>query len=240
MRNHKYQITNYKKYPISKLQDQILKNFIFCFCNLFVICGLLFGILLAGCGSPTEVPQRPTARKIVVWHWMTDREEAFQELSKQYEAKTGVKVVFELYAPPDAYSQKVRAAAQAAALPDIFGLLGEKRDFGAFIKAGHIANLTLQMEADNAAWKNTFFDKALSVNEFQEGNEFGVAPGIYGAPIDVMNIQMVYNKNLFKKAGLDPNKPPMTWEEFVDACQKLNAAGIQGLVSGWGEIWLID
>ncbi len=199
-------------------------------------------LLMAGCGGGGEETSAPAPKnkKIVVWHWMTDREDAFVELAKKYEELTGVKVSFELYAPSDAYSQKVRAAAQARALPDIFGLLGEKRDFAAFIKAGHIAELTSEMMLDNSQWKNELFDKALAVNEFVKDNPYGVAVGIYGVPIDVMNIQMVYNKNLFKKAGLDPDRPPQTWAEFVDACAKLNAAGIQGLVSGWGEVWMID
>ncbi len=210
----------------------------------FIYLTSVFGFLasiffIAGCGDQQSAPQ-PGAKKIIVWHWMTDREAAFTELASQYKAKTGIDVVFELYAPSDAYTQKVRAAAQALALPDIFGLLGEKRDFASFIKAGHIADLTQRMEADKSYWKNMIFEKALAVNEFKEGNEHGVPAGIYGVPIDVMNIQMVYNKNLFKKAGLDPNKAPQTWDEFRAACEKLNAAGIQGLVSGWGEVWMID
>jgi ABC-type glycerol-3-phosphate transport system substrate-binding protein len=208
---------------------------------LFAICVFGLGILFNGCGSqPGASSASQGVRKIVVWHWMTDRDEAFQELAKKYEEKTGVRVIFELYAPSDAYSQKVRAAAQAKALPDIFGLLGEKRDFAAFIKAGHITNLIQEMTADNSAWKNSLFEKALAVNEFSDGNEYGVSAGIYGVPIDVMNIQMLYNKGLFIKAGLNPDSPPATWEEFVAACQKLGAAGIQGLVSGWGEVWMID
>lgn len=206
--------------------------------KIFAIWILSLGFLLNGCSSKPAQPQ--AAKKIVVWHWMTDRDDAFQELAKRYEAKTGIRVVLELYAPSDAYSQKVRAAAQATALPDIYGLLGEKRDFAAFIKAGHVANLTEKMNADQGAWKNMLFEKALAVNEFQEGNVYGAPAGIYGVPIDVMNIQMLYNKKLFKKANIDPDRPPADWDEFVADCQKLNNAGIQGLVSGWGEIWMID
>ncbi len=210
-----------------------------CFFLFSALC--LLSSVLTGCISqPSESAPRVATKKIVVWHWMTDREESFQELAKKYEEETGIKVLFELYAPSDAYTQKVRAAAQAKALPDVFGLLGEKRDFAAFIKAGHVADLTQEMDKDNAFWKGEFFEKALAVNEFEEGNVFGVQPGIYGAPIDVMNIQMVYNKNLFKKAGLDPDHPPKTWEDFISACEKLKAAGIQGFVSGWGEVWMID
>jgi ABC-type glycerol-3-phosphate transport system substrate-binding protein len=171
---------------------------------------------------------------------MTDRQPAFEELAKRYEAQTSIKVNFELYAPSDAYSQKVRAAAQGSTLPDIYGLLGEKRDFASFIKSGHVADLTPFLEANNSEWQKEFFIKALAVNEFRADNTYGVKPGFYGVPIDVMTIEMLYNKRLFKKAGLNPNEPPKTWEEFIAAIEKLQQAGIQGMVSGWSEIWMID
>ena len=191
---------------------------------------------------------------LTVWHWMTDRDAAFQELAATYTEETGVQVNFELYAPSDAYSQKVRAAAQGQSLPDIFGILGEKRDFASFIKAGHILDLTPYMEESSNYWKNTFFDKALAVNEFSEGNSYGVKPGIYGVPIDIMTIQMLYNKHLFKALGLNPDNPPLDFADFIDIGKKIseiNNAGsagnsgidginLQGMVSGWGELWMID
>jgi ABC-type glycerol-3-phosphate transport system substrate-binding protein len=201
---------------------------------LTVFSSLLFTVV--GC-TPKKEGAKPT---ITVWHWMTDRGPAFKELTERYEAKTGVKVNFELYAPSDAYTQKVRAAAQGQNLPDIFGILGEKRDFASFIKAGHILDLTPYMEENNASWKNTFFEKALAVNEFPEGNSYQVKPGIYGVPIDIMTIQMVYNKDLFKKLGLNPNRPPATFQELLDIGKKLKETNMQGLVSGWGELWMID
>jgi len=186
-------------------------------------------------------PKKETAKTtITVWHWMTDRDPAFSELAKQYEEVTGVKVNFELYAPSDAYTQKVRAAAQGANLPDIFGILGEKRDFASFIKAGYILELTPLMEENEASWKNSFFSKALTVNEFSEGNSYNVKPGIYGVPIDIMTIQMLYNKDLFKKLGLNPKNPPVTFQELLNIGKKIKEAKIQGLVSGWGELWMID
>jgi len=230
---------------------------------LSVFVFLFFALTIFGCGN-SDTKGKPD---LVLWHWMTDREEAFLELAKRYEEETGIKVSFELYAPSDAYSQKVRASAQTGTLPDIYGLLAEKRDYAAFIKAGHItdlsdymngfiatnkddyaklikkgfiSDLTYDMEQKFKEWRRIFFKKALEVNIFPEGNQWGVKPGIYGVPIDVTNIQMLYNKDLFKEAGLDPEKPPKTWEEFIEAGRTLKAAGIPGLVSGWGEIWMID
>lgn len=193
-------------------------------------------VVFSGCAPKQEAGKS----EISVWHWMTDREPAFQELAKRYEVKTGIKVNFELYAPSDAYSQKVRAAAQGQNLPDIFGILGENRDFSSFIKAGHILDLTPYMEANNFEWKNDFYAKALAVNEFGEGNSYGIKPGFYGVPIDIMTIQMLYNKNLFRQLGLNPKKPPETFEELLDIGKKISAAKMQGLVSGWGEVWMID
>lgn len=204
------------------------------FKHLFLSIFVLFSVL--GC-SESKVSSKPA---ISIWHWMTDRDPAFQELAKKYEALSGIKVNFELYAPSEAYSQRIRAAAQGVNLPDIFGILGEKNDFASFIKAGHILDLAAYMEADNNKWKNSFFPKALAVNEFTPQNSYGINPGIFGAPIDITTIQMLYNKKLFSQLGLDPLRPPKTLPEFLDTGAKIKAAGMQGLVSGWGEIWMID
>jgi sn-glycerol 3-phosphate transport system substrate-binding protein len=49
---------------------------------------------------------------------------------------------------------------------------------------------------------------------------------------------MYYNKDLFKKAGLDPEKPPVTWPELVDDAKKLLAAGVKcGFTTGW-QSWI--
>jgi ABC-type glycerol-3-phosphate transport system substrate-binding protein len=205
--------------------------------------GIAFTLILAAFGlfvGCSRTAQAPKKGEILVWHWLTDREEALQKLADAYQKETGIKVVLELYAPSDAYASKVRAAAQTNTLPDIFSVLGETRDLASFINSGHIASLTAAMEADHSAWKKQFFPKALATDTLTPHNQYKVVPGIYGVPLDVSNIQMLYNKELFQKAGLDPNRPPQTWNEFIQAWRKLKAAGIPGMVSGWGETWMID
>jgi sn-glycerol 3-phosphate transport system substrate-binding protein len=45
---------------------------------------------------------------------------------------------------------------------------------------------------------------------------------------------LYYNKDLFKKAGLDPNSPPKTWPEMGAAAAKLRAAGVGcGFTNQW-------
>jgi sn-glycerol 3-phosphate transport system substrate-binding protein len=51
--------------------------------------------------------------------------------------------------------------------------------------------------------------------------------------------QVLYlNKDAFKKAGLDPNRPPKTWPEVGAAAEKLKASGMAcGFTTGW-QSWV--
>ncbi|MDP8266982.1 MAG: extracellular solute-binding protein [Candidatus Aceula meridiana] len=199
-----------------------LKIFLFCLC-----CFFLFGCM-----------QNTNSNTITVWHWMTDRQDTFEKLANQYQQLTGIEVKFELYAPSDAYSQKIIAAAQARVLPDIYGILKEKEKFAVFVKSGFVADLTEEFQKNEGIWEKSLFAKALNVNRFEEGNIYSVKPGIYGVPIDVMNIQMLYNEKLLKKAGI--GRPPRTFDEFIEDIHALRRIGVDGLISGWGELWLLD
>ncbi|MFP4473683.1 MAG: ABC transporter substrate-binding protein [Candidatus Omnitrophota bacterium] len=191
------------------------------------------GLVLAGCGVMEEDPNT-----ITVWHWMNDRHDALEELASRYQQKTGITVNFQLFAPSDVYSQKITAAAQARILPDIFGILDKKSVVGDFINAGFVANLKDAYSADNDAWHKRIFEKALVPNHFAPGNPYDVEPGYYGVPLDVMNIQMVYNKDLLQQAGIE--NPPQTFDAFLQAAEKLKGLNVTPFVTGWGELWLID
>ena len=197
------------------------------------ILSIFLSVLLIGCAQTKQ-----DDNTITLWHWMTDRQKAFEELAKKYEQETGIKVKVDLYAPSDAYTQKIIASAQSKILPDIYGILDKKEIFASFIQSGFVADLTDDFQKNNNEWANEIFPKALDVNRFPDGNIYKVKPGIYGVPIDVTNIQMLYNKKLLAKAGI--SKPPKTFDEFLQAVEALKRIGVPALVSGWGEIWMID
>jgi len=200
-------------------------------CWLLGVVGAL--IVLSGCGRPPSDPNT-----ITVWHWMSDRHDVFVELARQYQQETGTTVDFQLFAPSEIYSQKITAAAQARILPDIFGVLDKKSVLGEFIKGGFVADLTAEFDADHQQWRGWFFEKALAAGAFEEGNPFGVAPGVYGVPLDVMTIQMVYNRRMLQEAGV--TEVPDTFDAFLEAAQAVREMGVVPLVSGWSEPWLLD
>jgi len=178
------------------------------------------------------------ADTITVWHWMTDRDDAFQTLAKRYEEQTGIKVKIDLFAPSDVYSKKITSSTQAKILPDIFGILDTKKTFSEFVKYGYVADLTEEYQKNNSQWENSFFPEALNSNRFEEGNVYNIKAGLYGVPLDVTNLQMLYNKRLLERAGY--KKPPKTFEEFIAISLALRRVGISGMVSGWGELWMIE
>ncbi len=201
-----------------------------------IILCLLFGAMLWFFLFSVGAQRQNDPNMITVWHWMTDRTDAFQELAKRYEAQTGVKVKIDLFAPSDLYTKKITASTQADILPDIFGILDTKKTFSDFIKYGYVADLTAEFQRDEGLWQNSIFEKALSSNTFAEDNVYGIKAGIYGVPIDVTTIQMLYNKKLLEVAGY--KAPPKTFEEFIEVSRALKRVGISGMVSGWGEEWM--
>jgi ABC-type glycerol-3-phosphate transport system substrate-binding protein len=53
-----------------------------------------------------------------------------------------------------------------------------------------------------------------------------------------------YNRDMFDKAGLNADSPPATWDELLDACDKLKSSGVTPIGAGvqdgyWGE-WYLD
>ncbi|MBO4205465.1 ABC transporter substrate-binding protein [Micromonospora echinofusca] len=50
----------------------------------------------------------------------------------------------------------------------------------------------------------------------------------YGIPLDMHPLGFYYNKTVMQSAGLDPNKPPMTKDDYTAALTELKKSGVQG------------
>ncbi len=63
-------------------------------------------------------------------------------------------------------------------------------------------------------------------------------------PQYLLGIPFMWNKAMFKKAGLNPNKGPKTWAEFLVDAKKLKAAGFTpfgfGNKDGYGGAWFFS
>jgi len=44
---------------------------------------------------------------------------------------------------------------------------------------------------------------------------------LYSLPMEATNLALLYNKDMFRAAGLDPERPPQNWDELRDYARKL-------------------
>jgi sn-glycerol 3-phosphate transport system substrate-binding protein len=80
-------------------------------------------------------------------------------------------------------------------------------------------------DADRA-WLKGFFPA------FMENSQTGGKT--WGIPFQRSTVVLYWNKELFKEAGLDPEKPPQTWAQQAEFAQKLTKRDSAGNVTQWG------
>jgi sn-glycerol 3-phosphate transport system substrate-binding protein len=84
----------------------------------------------------------------------------------------------------------------------------------------------LAATVDDKAWIKSFFP-AFMLNSQTGGKTWGI-------PFQRSTIVLYWNKEAFKEAGLDPNRPPATWAEQVEYAKKLTKRDASGNVTQWG------
>src|ERR1044071_1976408 len=80
--------------------------------------------------------------------------------------------------------------------------------------------------SDDKAWLGSFFP-AFMLNSRTGGKTWGV-------PFQRSTIVLYWNKEAFKEAGLDPNRPPATWAEQLEYAKKLTKHDASGHATQWG------
>jgi sn-glycerol 3-phosphate transport system substrate-binding protein len=84
----------------------------------------------------------------------------------------------------------------------------------------------LATSADDKAWLKSFYP-AFMANSQTGGKTWGI-------PFQRSTIVLYWNKELFKEAGLDPNRPPASWKEMLEDAQKLTRRDASGNVTQYG------
>jgi sn-glycerol 3-phosphate transport system substrate-binding protein len=79
---------------------------------------------------------------------------------------------------------------------------------------------------DDKKWLQSFFP-AFMLNSQEGGKTWGI-------PFQRSTIVLYWNKDAFKEAGLDPEKPPATWAEQVAFAEKLTKRDASGNTTQWG------
>ncbi len=160
------------------------------------------------------------------WHIQTGEQalsDLFPQLAEEFNEANDANIQPEPIANDD-FKPALTTAMQAGDPPDIFhswggGVLAQ------YVRAGLVRDITDEV---SDVVKN-MSPGALA--------PYTIDGRIYGLPFDMGMVGMWYNKALFEEAGLDPDNPPATWSEFLDAVTTLKEAGITPIALAGSAPW---
>ena len=192
-------------------------------------------VFVAGAASKTaKSGDDPNNASLTYWYWAeSDAPGANNWLKGQvalYEKshpKVKIKVVTQ---STDTLTSAFTTAAQTKSGPDI---ATQWATLPTLTPAWSGATVPISDYVPKSEWKNWI---STSENMWQGK--------LWAMPQYLIGIPFVWNKQLFKKAGLAPNKGPRTWAQFLADCKKLKAAGITpfglGNQDGYGGAWFFS
>lgn len=189
--------------------------------------------ILAACGSGSGGGGGSTAKTggggggarqtLEVWDYSYDLATPYGKAARQIDqdftkANPDIAIKRVMY-PYGQYFTLVRTAMTRRRGPDVFSM------FGAQFADEYRAALRPVDDLLTGDLKRDL----LFVDDIRTGDTLLVMP--YTAYVTSLR----YNKALFRKAGLDPETPPATWAEFIDACEKLKASGTTPIAAGFKD-----
>ena len=186
--------------------------------------GYLLVLLLwvaTSCGCGVIIP-RPADEyvdgklRITYWEtWTNIYGKALQDVVDRFNA--GQSRIYVEVLTVSQINQKALLAIAGGNPPDLIGLLNY--DIPQFAEQGAIACVDPFMDEAGLRRKD-FIDIFLEMNEYRGK--------LYGLPTTPYTIALLWNKDLFEEAGLDPEAPPLSLDELDDMAARLtkyDAAG---------------
>lgn len=156
----------------------------------------------------TEIPV-----EIKLSHWSLGYMKGFEQAVKKYNDTTACNIRLSLLEIPQyRYEETLNMLMASGEGPDIIGLNEEL--INSYIKRNWLADLTKYIEND---FLEQFPDWALNISADPVYKN-----KLYAIPSSMMTYRLLYNKDLFKISGLDPDDPPATIYELRDYAVKIS------------------
>lgn len=186
---------------------------------------LALGLTACAPGGGGESGGSSEEGTLVVWSsWLGVQAELIREYTAAFEEEHGVDVELVEMSSPD-IKQKIQAAAVSGDLPDVFQHWGGP-SYQSIVDGGTMLALDDYIAGD-PEWEAQFIDSW--------AENFTYNGSVYGVPIEAPVVQLFYNTELLANAGVAA--PPQTFDELLDAVEKLKASGVIPItvngVDGW-------
>lgn len=196
---------------------------------------------MAGCGGGSNSSGTGGKGISLLWGKNTgfpqQQEQWLQQIAKQFKKQTGAKFTWDLYSNPDEEVNKMQTAAASGTGPDIFAL---GTSFVPSAQATGAFHVLTDKDWQMVGGKDRYFKRQLTVAGLSPSKQISV-------PLVMRPFAMVYNTELFKKAGI--SSPPKSWTEFVQDAKKMTdpSKGIYGTAidpsdsyDPWKFFWMFN
>lgn len=173
-------------------------------------------LFLPGCGNKAGggADGRTT---IVFWHsFVSSTIPALNELIARFEAEHPDIRIDPQYIPTgDALVQKLITAVQSNSAPDVSWI--HSQYLGDLVKADAIYPMSHFIEGENGLAQEDLDDIYPALIQYSSWQGT-----LYAMPMEATNLGLLYNKDHFREVGLDPERPPQTWEELKAYARRLS------------------
>ena len=127
----------------------------------------------------------------------------------------------------EGYYPKLNGMIGTPDAPDVF-IVSPGPNLDVYVLPGDAADLTEYLEEDG--WKDSFSSDAVFAQMTYDEK-------IYAIPLNIAAACVFYNTEMFEDAGAEV---PTTYEELLDACQKLQDAGYTPITISAGTAWCLS
>jgi len=186
-----------------------------------IAAALLLALLLSvtGCGGSADGKKHLTFQI-----WDVAQRDGMQAMCDAYTAQHPDVVIDVQVTSWSEYWTKLEAAAESNTMPDIYWMHTDQILY--YADFGILADLTdLFAEEDPDYYANHFSDVSIANASGSDGH-------MYGVPKDKDNVVLVYNREMFDAAGVSYPDENWTWDDMMDASQKVyDATGKYGYMA---------
>jgi len=182
---------------------------------------MLLSLALAACGGSSSSSSQGQTLHVLVGYSSTypsQQKQWMQQIGSEFQKATGSTIAWDTFSSSNEEQTKLQTSVVSGSGPDIFS-------FGTtFVPTAQATKgFTTLTDQDWKAvgGKDKFFKQQLTMA--------GSSPNqLIAVPFVMRPFAMVYNKDMFQKAGI--TTPPTTWTQFVQDAQKMTnpSAGVYG------------
>ena len=183
-----------------------------------------FGLAMAACVPATGGDMESDAAseepvELSLWGWWDIRMDLYRSVADKF-AEQNDRITVDVQSIAGGYVEKLYSALAAGTGPNMI-----KMRSLAFMHQMREENLVLEFPEDN--FPPSWFEEAYPLFDIKTN-------GRYVLPTGTTCTLMMYNKQMFEEAGLDPESPPKTWDDFTTAAKALTQKDGTGAISRAG------